>query len=348
MAGLQTSLARAKETPSKGESALYTAESLIETGTFGAVYRGIVRETGQEVAIKRITVEKRGRNRELAILRTISHPNIVGLIDAFYTKGLREDEVRLNLVLEYLPQTLEHIATHYSRRNFPIPLLYVKLYAYQLFRGLGYLHINGICHRDIKPANLLIDTKTHRLVLTDLGSAKHISPDEPSASYIGARHYRAPELLFGATRYSEAVDLWSAGCVLAELLLGRPLFEGKTALEQLVEVIKVLGTPNKSQVTSMNPTQGEFRFPALPKKPWDIVLRPGTPAEAADLLDKLLVYVPSDRLTAYQALKHVFFDELRVKTTHLFSGRELPLLFNWNDQEVEGMPDDILRDFTPD
>ena len=348
MADRQASFARAREESQIGGNAQYTAESLIGTGSFGAVYRGTVRKTGQEVAIKRITVEKRSKNRELTILRTISHPNIVSLLDAFYSKGLREEEIRLNLVLEYLPETLERLAVHYSRKNQPFPLLYTKLYCYQLFRGLGYLHINGLCHRDIKPANILVDTRSHRVVLADLGSAKHISPEETSAAYVGARYYRAPELLFGASKYSEAVDLWSAGCVLAELLLGRPLFQGQTALEQLVEVLKVLGTPNKTQVTAMNPAQGEFRFPALPKKPWNIVLRPDTPVEAADLLDKLLLYVPGDRLTAYQVLRHAFFDELRVPTTHLPSGRELPRLFDWSEQEMEGMPVDLLRDLTPD
>lgn len=348
MAEWQASFARAREDSQDGGNPLYTAESLIGTGTFAAVYRGKVRKTGQEVAIKRITVEKSSRNRELAILRDISHPNIVSLLDAFYTKGLREEEFRLNLVLEYMPETLERFAAHYSRKNQPFPLLYAKLYIYQVFRGLGYLHFNGLCHRDIKPANILIDTKSHRAVLADLGSAKRISPEQTSAAYVGARHYRAPELLFGASKYSEAVDLWSAGCVLAELLLGRPLFPGQTALDQLVEVIKVLGTPNKAEVTAMNPTQGEFRFPALPKKPWNLVLRPETPLEAVDLLDKLLRYVPADRITAYQALRHSFFDELRVQTTHLPSGRELPRLFDWSEQEREGMPEDLLRDLTPD
>lgn len=330
----------AKATPTSAP--LYTAESLLATGNFSSVYRGIVIETGEEIAIKRITIKKHTKNRELTILRSISHRNVVQLVDAFYSPALREEEVRLNLVMKLVPETLQRLLDYYRQQNHPIPLLYVKLYTYQMLRGLGYLHINGICHRDIKPANLLIDPRTHSLQLGDFSSAKHISYDESSANYVGARHYRAPELLFGARKYTETVDLWSAGCVLAEMLLGRPLFQGKTDLEQLVEVIKVLGTPSKAQVTAMNPVQGEFRFPALPKKPWPLVLRPGTPADAINLIEQLLVYVPTARLTAVQALNHDFFAELRVKSTHLPSGRELPPLFDWNEQELEVIPSDLL------
>jgi len=100
----------------------------------------------------------------------------------------------------------------------------VKLYSYQLLRALAYIHSMGICHRDIKPANLLIDPKTHQLKLADFGSAKRLVSDAVNCSYITSRYYRAPELIFGSTSYSHSIDVWSAGCLIAELFLGEPLF----------------------------------------------------------------------------------------------------------------------------
>ena len=95
----------------------------------------------------------------------------------------------------------------------------MKLYAYQAFRGLAYIHALGICHRDIKPQNLLVDPDTHELKICDFGSAKRLSAGEVNVSYICSRYYRAPELIFGATNYTQSIDVWSVGCVLAELLL---------------------------------------------------------------------------------------------------------------------------------
>ncbi len=106
----------------------------------------------------------------------------------------------------------------------------------------------GIVHRDIKPQNLLIDPLTHQLKLCDFGSAKKIIEGEQNVAYICSRYYRAPELIFGATSYTSAVDVWSAGCVVGELLIGQPLFVGESGVDQLVEIIKVLGTPTKEQI----------------------------------------------------------------------------------------------------
>jgi glycogen synthase kinase 3 beta len=114
-----------------------------------------------------------------------------------------------------------------------------------MLRGLAYAHSMGICHRDIKPANLLVDPKTHQLKLADFGSAKRLVAETMNAAYITSRHYRAPELIFGATGYTQAIDIWSAGCVIAELYLGEPLFQGENGVDQLVEIIKVLGTPTR-------------------------------------------------------------------------------------------------------
>jgi serine/threonine protein kinase len=166
-------------------------------------------------------------------------------------------------VLEFVPDTVYKISRHYSKLRQVPPLICMKLYVYQMCRSLAYLHGVGICHRDIKPQNLLVDSRTHVLKLCDFGSAKALAPGEPSVSYICSRYYRAPELIFGATEYSTSIDVWSAGCVAAELMLGHPLFPGDTGVDQLVEIIKVLGTPTKAEVEAMNPNYTDFKFPQV-------------------------------------------------------------------------------------
>jgi len=153
--------------------------------------------------------DKRFKNRELQIMKLLKHPNVCALRHHFYQtvekkteSGAREEETYLNLVLEYVPDTVYKVTrSHVKQRTLP-PMLAVKLYVYQMCRSLAYLHSVGICHRDIKPQNLLVDSATHVLKLCDFGSAKALLPGEPSVAYICSRYYRAPELIFGATEYT--------------------------------------------------------------------------------------------------------------------------------------------------
>ncbi|CAK5073561.1 unnamed protein product [Meloidogyne enterolobii] len=221
---------------------------------------------------------------------------------------------------------------------------------YQLFRALGYIHSIGICHRDIKPQNLLLNAQTSVLKLCDFGSAKMLVPGEPNVAYICSRYYRAPELIFGATDYTTKIDVWSAGTVLAELLLGQVSFlpwrfwyllffcflcKIKIAgVDQLVEIIKVLGTPSRDEIEQMNPNYTEFRFPMIRAHPWSRVFRARTPADAIDLVSKLLKYTPDARLSPFEALAHEFFDELRLPNCKLPSSNPMPPLFDFSDAEL--------------
>ncbi len=173
-----------------------------------------------------------------------------------------------------------------------MPMLQIKLYMYQLLRSLAYIHSVGICHRDIKPQNLLLNPATGVLKLCDFGSAKILVAGEPNVSYICSRYYRAPELIFGATNYTTNIgvflhpfsfcflvihinylpkDIWSTGCVMAELMLGQPLFPGESGIDQLVEIIKVLGTPSREQIKTMNPNYMEHKFPQIKPHPFSKV-----------------------------------------------------------------------------
>ncbi|CAN4125797.1 unnamed protein product [Withania somnifera] len=215
------------------------AERVVGTGSFGTVFQAKCLETGESVAIKKVLQDRRYKNRELQIMRTLDHPNVVKLRHCFYSTT-EKNEVYLNLVLEYVSETVYRVSRHYSRMNQHMPIIYVQLYTYQICRALNYMHsVLGVCHRDIKPQNLLVNPHSHQLKLCDFGSAKMLVPGEPNISYICSRYYRAPELIFGATEYTTAIDMWSAGCVMAELLLGQPLFPGESGVDQLVEIIKV-------------------------------------------------------------------------------------------------------------
>jgi len=281
----------------------YDAQRMIGHGSFGAVFLAKVSGTNDMVAIKKVLQDRRFKNRELQIMRQLArqpHPYVVQLRHYFVTKGSKADDVYLNLVLEYIPETIYSVAKGYLKQKEPFPILLAKIYMYQLGRALGHIHGVGICHRDIKPQNLLVDPVNHVLKLCDFGSAKALVKGEPNVAYICSRYYRAPELIFGSTDYSTAIDVWSMGCVLAELLLGSPMFPGASGVDQLVEVIKVLGTPSKDELKAMNPNYQEFKFPLLRANPLVNIFAPTTPPQAIDLLNKVWAYVPTDRPKAVE------------------------------------------------
>ncbi|KAI9331877.1 kinase-like domain-containing protein [Obelidium mucronatum] len=291
-------------------------------------------------AIKKVLQDKRFKNRELQIMRLVGHPNIVGLKAFFYSNGEKKDEVFLNLVLEFMPETLYRANRHYTKLGQVMPMLVIKLYIYQVLRSLAYIHSLGICHRDIKPQNLLVDPATGIVKLCDFGSAKILVAGEPNISYICSRYYRAPELIFGCTTYSVAIDIWSTGCVMSELLLGTPIFAGESSVDQLVEIIKILGTPTSEQVRSMNENYAAYNFPVIKASPWSKVFRNRlvTPEYGA-LLSRLFEYIPVSRITAMDALSAPFFDELRLPETRLPDGSDLPPLFDFSPLELSIRPD---------
>lgn len=266
----------------------------------------------------------------------------------------QKDEVYLNLVQEFVPETVYRASRYFNKMKTTMPILEVKLYIYQLFRALAYIHSQGICHRDIKPQNLLLDPSSGVLKLCDFGSAKILVENEPNVSYICSRYYRAPELIFGATNYTtkigkspfnagkkqvancEATDVWSTGCVMAELMLGQPLFPGESGIDQLVEIIKVLGTPTRDQIRTMNPNYMEHKFPQIKPHPFNKVFRKAD-SSAIELISRLLEYTPTERLSAIDAMVHSFFDDLRDPNTRLPDSRhpngqvkDLPPLFDFS------------------
>ncbi|XP_075496769.1 shaggy-related protein kinase eta-like [Primulina tabacum] len=326
----------------------YMAERVVGTGSFGFVFQAKCLETGETVAIKKVLQDRRYKNRELQLMRTMDHPNIVSLKHCFYSTTIK-NELFLNLVMEYVPESMFNVLKHYSNMNQRMPLIYVKLYTYQIFRGLAYMHsVAGVCHRDLKPQNVLVDPATQQVKICDFGSAKALVTGEANIAYICSRFYRAPELIFGATEYTTSIDIWSAGCVLAELLLGQPLFPGENAVDQLVEIIKVLGTPTREEIRCMNPNYTDFRFPQIKAHPWHKVFQKRMPPEAIDLASRLLQYSPNLRCNALDACAHPFFDELREPNTRLPNGRLLPPLFNFKQELSSAASPDLINKLIPD
>jgi glycogen synthase kinase 3 beta len=330
-----------KLSDNKGEqNYTYTATQIVGSGSFGVVYQATIAETGEVVAIKKVFQDKRYKNRELQILKELNHPNVIRLRHYFYTPGEKQEEIYLNCVMDYIPDTMSRVIRQYYKSKTTMPMLIAKLYAYQMLRSLVYIHATGICHRDIKPQNVLVNPENHKTYLCDFGSAKKLIKGEPNIAYICSRYYRAPELIFGATDYTPAIDVWSTGCVIAETILGQPLFPGESASDQLVEIIKILGTPTKQQILEMNPEYNEFRFPIIKPYPWQKVFKNRVVTEEfMDLVKNLLTYEPNLRLKPLKALLHPFFDELRNANTKLPNGNPLPNdLFNFSKEEYNSDP----------
>lgn len=289
----------------------YTLLGIIGTGAFGVVYKAHPKNNPSIlIAIKRVASDGHYSNRELDILTSLNHPNCVRLHTHFIDKGTGSSSGQfMNFVMDFFPFTLDKIITQFPTHHF-YKMNIVRNYTWQLCQALEYLHSRSICHRDIKPQNVLIDFASQKLALGDFGSAKIIDSDKnKSVAYVCSRHYRAPELIIGEEEYGLETDIWSLGCVFAEMITAKPLFNGSNSKDQFVKIMKVLGTPSSSDLTAMCPNI-QVNLPAIEGEGLRKTM--GESDELfVDLVSQMLVFDPKKRLKPGHAKKHPFFGVLK-------------------------------------
>ncbi|WOG83366.1 hypothetical protein DCAR_0102541 [Daucus carota subsp. sativus] len=279
----------------------------IGQGTYSNVYKARDTVTGKIVALKKVRFDNlepesvKFMAREILILRRLDHPNVIKL-EGLVTSRM---SCSLYLVFEYMEHDLAGLAASPTIK-FTEPQ--VKCYMHQLLSGLEHCHNRHVLHRDIKGSNLLLDN-SGTLKIADFGLASFFDPKhkQPMTSRVVTLWYRPPELLLGATDYGVGVDLWSAGCILAELLAGKPIMPGRTEVEQLHKIFKLCGSPSEEywkksklpHATIFRPQQSYKRCIADTFKDF--------PASSLPLIETLLAIDPAERLTATSALRSEFF-----------------------------------------
>lgn len=289
------------------DNELFDIVELIGSGTYGTVYKGKIKNDLKNIyAIKKIKIEMENEGvpstalREISILQELNHPNIVSL------QRVICKDFKLYLIFELLTMDLKKYLESLDVNDYMSEDL-IKSYLSQLLSGVSYCHSKKIIHRDLKTANLLIDYEG-RLKIADFGLARAFSiPIRPYTKEVLTLWYRSPEILLGCLEYNTSVDIWSIGCIFAEMYLKKPIFQGDYDIDQLYKIFQIMGTPspkNWSDVTSL--PYYKKTFPQWnPKNLKEII--PNMSDLALDLLSRLLVYDPNQRLTAKQALNHPFF-----------------------------------------
>lgn len=271
------------------------------------MYKGRNRATNQLVALKEINLDSEEGTpstaiREISLMKELKHENIVTLYDVIHTEN------KLNLVFEYMDKDLKKHMDTCGNKGALDPKQ-IKSFMYQLLRGVMFCHDNRVLHRDLKPQNLLINNKG-QLKLGDFGLARAFGiPVNTFSNEVVTLWYRAPDVLLGSRAYSTSIDIWSTGCIMAEMFTGRPLFAGSTNDDQLQRIFRIMGTPNEStwpNISALPNYRSNFQV-YLPQNLQDII--PQIDPIALDLLKKLLQMVPENRISARQALQHPWFAE---------------------------------------
>jgi len=295
----------------------YEIQDTVGSGAYGVVVSARDSRSGQMVAIKKIekafehsTFTKRTL-RELKILRLIQHENVIG-IKTIQLPRSRDDLDEIYVVSELMETDLSSII----RSPQPLSDEHCQFFVYQLLRGLKFLHSASILHRDLKPRNLLVNSNCD-LKICDFGLARADLPNlkvraANMTDYVATRWYRAPEVLLTYKVYTKAMDVWSVGCILGELLLRKPILPGNDAQHQLDLIFNLVGSPTDEDIANIpNPKSKEkvLRMPRRPGQTLDAKFASCNP-EAVDLLKSMLIFDPTRRVTVETALNHPYLSQL--------------------------------------
>jgi serine/threonine protein kinase len=278
----------------------------IGEGSYGIVYKARHKESGTLVALKKIRLESEEEGvpataiREISLLKELEHDNIVRLLDVINQSS------KLYLVFEYLDLDLKRYMESVKQSG-GMNSDQIRSYLYQILSGLCFCHQRRILHRDLKPQNLLID-REGILKLADFGLARAFGlPVRTYTHEVVTLWYRAPEILLGSKHYSTAMDIWSVGCIFAEMVLQKPLFPGDSEIDELFRIFRILGTPGKENwPNSITLPDYKATFPQW--KPQSLGEKiPQLDSDGVDLLEQMLTYDPGRRISAKRALLHPYF-----------------------------------------
>ncbi|XP_044158773.1 mitogen-activated protein kinase 7 isoform X2 [Bufo gargarizans] len=295
----------------------YEIIETIGTGAYGVVSSAQRKDTGQKVAIKKIpnafdvVTNAKRTLRELKILKHFKHDNVIAIKDILRPAIPYCDFKSVYVVLDLMESDLHQII-HSSQ---PLTLEHARYFLYQLLRGLKYIHSANVLHRDLKPSNLLINENCE-LKVGDFGMARGLctKPDEYKyfmTEYVATRWYRAPELMLSLHEYTQAIDMWSVGCIFAEMLGRKQLFPGKNYIHQLQLIMTVLGTPSSQVIHAIGAERVRAYIQSLPSRqpvPWTD-LYPQGDRKALNLLSKMLRFDPRERISVREALRHPFLSK---------------------------------------
>ncbi|XP_037308286.1 mitogen-activated protein kinase 12 [Pungitius pungitius] len=283
----------------------------VGTGAYGTVCSAVDSRTGTKVAIKKLyrpfqsELFAKRAYRELRLLKHMKHENVIGLLDVF-TADLSLDRFHdFYLVMPFMGTDLGRLMKLQRLTEDKIQYL-----VYQMLKGLKYIHSSGIIHRDLKPGNLAINQDCELKIL-DFGLARQA--DSEMTGYVVTRWYRAPEVILSWMHYTQTVDIWSVGCIMAEMLQGKPLFKGSDHLNQLTEIMKVTGTPTQEFASKLvsDDARGYVKsLPKVEKKDLQSVFSTTNP-QAVAVLERMLLLDPESRVTAEEALMLPYFTEFR-------------------------------------
>ncbi|XP_067090168.1 mitogen-activated protein kinase 12 [Osmerus mordax] len=283
----------------------------VGTGAYGTVCSALDFRTGTKVAIKKLhrpfqsELFAKRAYRELRLLKHMKHDNVIGLLDVFTANLSLDRFLDFYLVMPFMGTDLGKLMKMERLSEEKVQYL-----VYQMLKGLKYIHSAGIIHRDLKPGNLAINQECELKIL-DFGLARQT--DSEMTGYVVTRWYRAPEVILSWMHYTQTVDIWSVGCIMAEMLLGKPLFKGNDHLDQLTEIMKITGTPTQEFITKMKSQDAKNyikSLPRAPKKDLQQLFLKAKP-QAVTVLERMLLLDPERRVTAAEALGLPYFSEFR-------------------------------------